>query len=333
MQISLLIPHLDICGGVRRYVEIANRLVERGHEVNLYHTKGTPCSWTVCRATIAPTEEILNHHHEVFIHSYYSNEELRIAKTIKARLKIYYVLNLYDHKLMQGFNPLLYLRKNFKTLYTKKNILSGEVIFTNSSWQHKWIQRNLGVENTLLLGGVNFNLFYPIPKVKADNGIKILYTGTRRDWKNTKIIEEALSILRVKYPTIHTDTYYRKNLHQDQMAAFYAQGDIFVDAQLYGGWNNPVAEAMACKVPVVCSDIGSVQDFAFHNKTALLFKSEDLQNLIMNIERLILDVKLRHELAYNAYRSISKFTWQKSIDIMEKLLYSALQQSNDYSHH
>lgn len=70
------------------------------------------------------------------------------------------------------------------------------------------------------------------------------------------------------------DTYCGKGISQEKMAEKYSSADIFVEASWQAGWNNPVAEAMACKVPVVCTDIGGVKDFAFHEKTALLVPPE-----------------------------------------------------------
>lgn len=45
MKISFIEPHLKIYGGIRRIIEFANRLAERGHDVTIFHSDGTPCNW------------------------------------------------------------------------------------------------------------------------------------------------------------------------------------------------------------------------------------------------------------------------------------------------
>ena len=178
----------------------------------------------------------------------------------------------------------------------------------------------IGVKNTLVRGAVNFEIFHPVEVQKDSKKIVIGFPGARKGKKGTAIILAALEIIKKKYPQIQNQTYYDKNIPQEQMAKWYSQADIFVDAQLYGGWNNPVAEAMACKTAVVCSNIGAVEDFGFHNKTALLFKSGDVDNLVEQLELLINDSQLRNRLAEAAHAHIQQFTWDKTAKTLESVL-------------
>ena len=59
------------------------------------------------------------------------------------------------------------------------------------------------------------------------------------------------------------------NLPQERMAWLYAQADVFVSAERRAGWSNTSAEAMACRVPVVCTPSGT-RDFAEDGRTALV---------------------------------------------------------------
>ena len=108
------------------------------------------------------------------------------------------------------------------------------------------------------------------------------------------------------------ETYHWKGLPQSEMARMYASADIFVDGQWHAGWNNPVAEAMACKVPVVCTDIGGVADFAFHEKTSLLVPARNPKAMANAIIRLVRDESLRNSLSERGYRHIVQFDWDES---------------------
>jgi len=81
---------------------------------------------------------------------------------------------------------------------------------------------------------------------------------------------------------------------------------------------------MACAVPVVCTDIGGVKDFAFHEKTALLVPPKNPEAMASAILRLIRDEKLREKLRENAYQYIRQFDWNKSVERLEEILSSEL---------
>ena len=65
---------------------------------------------------------------------------------------------------------------------------------------------------------------------------------------------EALDLVKNDGVDAAVETYYGKGIAQSKMARIYNSADVFVDASRNsGGWNNPVVEAMACRVPVVCT--------------------------------------------------------------------------------
>jgi len=41
MKISFIQPHLELYGGIRRIIELANRLTERGHDVTIFYFNGS----------------------------------------------------------------------------------------------------------------------------------------------------------------------------------------------------------------------------------------------------------------------------------------------------
>ena len=42
LDIGVLLPGVGVFGGVRRFIEIGNELVRRGHRYTLYHPTGEP---------------------------------------------------------------------------------------------------------------------------------------------------------------------------------------------------------------------------------------------------------------------------------------------------
>ena len=171
----------------------------------------------------------------------------------------------------------------------------------------------LGLDAQLLIGGINRDMFHPVEVARDDGAIRILCSGDPRERKGTDTVEAAFEVVRDRYPQAVLDTYHGQGIPQEKMAYKYAAADIFADAQWYAGWNNPVAEAMACGVPVVCTDIGAVRDFALHEETALLVPVSDTVALAAAMIRMIEDTALRTRLRETGRSSFCFFNVSTSL--------------------
>lgn len=78
--------------------------------------------------------------------------------------------------------------------------------------------------------------------------------------------------------------------------------------QLEGG---PLSllEAWVSGVPVVSTRVGMMPDIARDNETALLADVEDVNTLAHHVERLQGDPTLREQLASQALKEITNFSW------------------------
>jgi len=324
MKISFVEPHLKIYGGIRRIIEIANRLAARDHDVTIFHSDGSPCKWMRCNVKIKSYAEVLKEEHDVIIYNDPNPIDYNLVKKAKAKLKIFYILELYNKQLLKEVNLKIYLPRNRRMLILKKSLYSPYLKLSNATWGKKWLKENMNIDTSLLLGGVNTKMFHPVKVERYPNEIRILCSGDRRERKGTKTILEAIEIAKKEEPRIVLDTYHNKEIPQEKMAEKYSSADIFVEGSWQAGWNNPVVEAMACKIPVVCTDIGGVKDFAFHEKTALLVPIKDPKAMATAILRLIKDENLRNKLRENAFNHIRQFDWDKSTKILEGILSSEL---------
>lgn len=327
MKISFIEPHLKIFGGIRRIVEISNRLTERGHDVTIFHSDGSKCEWMKCIAKTKPSSQVLRQSHDVLIYNDPVALDYGLVKKADAKVKVYFVLGLYKKEMLGRFSPKLLLPWNWRNYYIKKSLNQPYLFLCNASWEQQWLKKNLGIDSELMIGGINTEMFHPIQTNWQSEKFQILYSGDSRQSKSGNTIKQAIGIVKTHRNDISIDTYHGKGISQNQMANKYSQADLFVEASLHGGWNNPVAEAMACKVPVVCTDIGSVADFAINEETALLVPIKDPQAMAKAILRMIEDAELRHRLRENAYQKITQFKWDDCIDRLEKVLSSATEKA------
>ena len=329
MRIGFVEPHLNMYGGIRRIIELANNLTLRGHEVTVYHPEGRPCEWLECRAEVAETRDAMMRSHDALIYNDPDPASHRVVRRADARLKAFYLLALYQKEVLTGFHPLLWIMRNSRMAVTGRALRSTELILVNSTWMHLWVRDVLGIESRLVIGGLNREHFHPLDSdgggdTSSQNGFRVLCSGDPRPHKGTSTIMEAARLAQRVEPRITLAQYHGEGVPQPEMARRYGSADLFIDAQQYAGWNNPVAEAMACGVPVVCTDIGGVQDFAFDGETALLVPPGDPERLSEAILRMTRDPQLRQRLRQNALDHIQRFTWKRSAQRMEAVLEEGL---------
>jgi glycosyltransferase involved in cell wall biosynthesis len=320
MKIAFIEPHLGVYGGIRRVLEFSNRFVDRGEDVTVFHPEGTPCGWMECRARVLPSAELSRRPFDVVIFN--DPPDYRLARRARARLKVFYILELYDKDRLREWSPKMLWPRKGRMLSLKRALQMPFLMVANATWIQRWLGDNLALESELVLGGVNRELFHPVRGARNRSGnFVVLCSGDTREHKGTQTIRDAITIVQRTHPNVALETYHGQGIAQSAMASRYASADLFVDAQWHAGWNNPVIEAMACGTPVVCSDIGGVADFAFHERTALLVPPRDVDTLARAVVRMIESPELRATLAANALREVDRFDWDAAVERFLSLLY------------
>jgi glycosyltransferase involved in cell wall biosynthesis len=94
------------------------------------------------------------------------------------------------------------------------------------------------------------------------------------------------------------------------LPALYRGAALFVFPSLYEGFGLPVLEAMACGVPVVCSDASSLPEVA--GEAALLVDPHDEEGLAERMERALADERLREEMIVRGLEQAARFTWERA---------------------
>ncbi len=95
-----------------------------------------------------------------------------------------------------------------------------------------------------------------------------------------------------------------------ELPLMYAAAAVFVFPSLYEGFGLPVAEAMACKTPVACSQTSSLPEIA--GDAALLFPPTDSAAIATAIVTLLKDADLRAEMRERGARQARKFSWENA---------------------
>jgi glycosyltransferase involved in cell wall biosynthesis len=90
----------------------------------------------------------------------------------------------------------------------------------------------------------------------------------------------------------------------------YRAADVFAFPSLYEGFGLPVLEAMACGVPVACSNTSSMPEVA--GDAALLFDPADVASIETALRTLILDEAAARRCAERGLARSREFTWAET---------------------
>lgn len=96
----------------------------------------------------------------------------------------------------------------------------------------------------------------------------------------------------------------------EDLPALYREAELFAFPSLYEGFGLPVLEAMACGVPVICSNTSSLPEVA--GNAALLFDPLDVEELSAAMARGLEDEALRQRMTERGLAQAARFTWQRS---------------------
>jgi len=94
------------------------------------------------------------------------------------------------------------------------------------------------------------------------------------------------------------------------LPALYRNAALFAFPSLYEGFGLPVLEAMACGLPVVCSNGSSLPEVA--GDAALLVDPHDTGALAQAMARALEDADLRREMIERGFAQAGRFTWEQS---------------------
>lgn len=97
-----------------------------------------------------------------------------------------------------------------------------------------------------------------------------------------------------------------------ELPDWYRAAELFIYPSLFEGFGLPVVEAMACGVPVICSDTGSLVEVA--GNSALTFPAQNEAALVERLHQIMTDAPLRQELRRLGLARAQQFSWQRTAE-------------------
>lgn len=236
----------------------------------------------------------------------------------------------------------------------KQSMKRADIIVTDSEFSRSEILKYFPKHEKKLRVvpcGVDLNKFKPcdcperIPEVKkslAIDGEYFLYLGTIEPRKNLERLISAYHIFtqRIKnapklvlaggkgwlYDSIFqkvtdlslTDkVIFTKYVPSEDMNPLMCGALAFVFPSIYEGFGMPPLEAMACGVPVLCSDAASLPEVT--GDCGIICDAYSEESIAESLYRLYTDSELRADLSRRGLERAKKFTWDNSADILYKV--------------
>jgi glycosyltransferase involved in cell wall biosynthesis len=102
------------------------------------------------------------------------------------------------------------------------------------------------------------------------------------------------------------------------LPALYSGALAFVYVSLYEGFGLPPLEAMACRTPVVTSNVASIPEVV--GDAAVLVDPDDVESIVWGIRKIVEDKTLRKKLRHNGLERAKKFTWDRTAELTWRVL-------------
>ncbi len=166
---------------------------------------------------------------------------------------------------------------------------------------------------------------------------RLLYVGRADPYKNLPILIEAFARARAhlpfpcrllvagspdpRYPeamqraaqlNIADAVQWTGYVSDNDLVSLYQKADALVHPSRYEGFGLQVVEAMACGLPVICSNAGALPEVA--GDAALLVAPDDIDGFAREIESVLTDPSLADTLSRKGPPQSAHFTWRTTAE-------------------
>jgi glycosyltransferase involved in cell wall biosynthesis len=239
----------------------------------------------------------------------------------------------------------------------KRSAQQGDLIITVSQFAKSQLITELNIDSDkikVVYNGVN-QQYRPSPSphqakqmLGLDGKKSLLHVGSLIPRKNLLSLLQTFAQLHTTYPQTYLVLMGRGSqeaelrakineldieqsvklvgfVSEEKKIAYYQAADLFVSTSLMEGFGLAIAEAMACGIPVVATQVGSIPEVVSDGKTGLLVPVNNNQALYQAIARLIENSQLAQQMGQAGQNRVEAlFRWdvagQHMLDLYRGLL-------------
>jgi len=309
MLIGGICSSTEIWGGVRRYFEIGNCLVDDGHDYHFICMHKTRRPWVDFKGKIVSIRDINKYNYDILFTGTW--ESFPVFLQAKANKKVVIVVsNFYTDKYVELF---------------KSGAQDYLWIGVSHNWQSQFM--GSGITGYTCPGGVNTNFFSPNYNLRKENPIRISFYGQKYDKSDRArealdYVELERQLLKVyaevgdeieivafdsKALDYEHPIRVKVNNNQNDLRELLQSSHLVVSGKRKGCWDNVVAESFACGVPAVSYYDGTVDFLEDGINGKVVVEADDVSKnigwFLDNKDRLL-------ACGINARKKIEEFSWE-----------------------
>ena len=355
MRITVVIPFVNLTGGIRLLLDYANCLHDEGHVVTVvyplwpyrYHLKRKDqllefrkqvrtvprIDWFNLRCRLLRVPFIVNAflpRGDLVLATSWPTAH-SVAGLDSSRGKKVYVV--FHHE--SGTGPEERICRTYGLPFHR-------ISFSRSV--RDGIQERFGCEiHDLVPASVDTARFFPDGE-RTNNSVLMLYHNDPRKGANDGI--EALTLLRGRLPHVGVrmcgtvrpsglPSWIRFDFHPSDadLRRLYSTSTVFLYPSRYEGFGLPPLESMACACPVVTADVGAVSEFAADRRNALVVQPCDVRGMANGLEELLVNPQLRMELSQRGLETVEQYALTRNASRFTEALMRAFRGESRHNWH
>jgi glycosyltransferase involved in cell wall biosynthesis len=350
MKITFVVSYLEVTGGHRAVLEIATRLVGRGHDVTLLY----------------PARSILSRRNAVL---------RRLGRAVPERLFIHNTAKLdwyeFPGRIVRAVDLLpsaappadavvatawqtaervarfptragrrFYFLQHYETWSGPAARVDATwradfVRIASSDWLRRLAAERFGLQDVHVIPyGVDLDCFRPEPSGDARPGgplrVGFMYhveawTGVADAVAVLDAVSRERAVEAVAFGVfapgrdLPDDIEYHRAPSRDELRRIYNSLDVFLCASWTETGPMTVPEAMACGTCVVTTDVGNVELWSHGGAGAVIVPPRDHDALVDALAAVLDDPEARRRTAERGREGVQEFTWDRATEAFEEI--------------
>lgn len=270
-----------------------------------------PYDRTSFATEIACARHMLTHVHSVY-HILYGENTYRHLGWMNGRRGNHLIATF--HLPERQFNEVIHTQSHLKRLAAAICVGSTQVDF---------LRHKLGSDRVYLIPhGIDVEFFTPPPTFNLRSNNLVLFVGNYlRDFATLRGVIELLAYARPNLQFVavtsqtncerigrHPNLIIKSGISEQDLLSLYRSATLMIMPLLDATGNNALLEAMACGVPIVLTDIGSVRDY-LDESCALLAEPHNARDMVEKSIAILDDPHYRVVLSERVRERALRFAW------------------------
>ena len=338
MKILLISPTEKGIGGIAQHVQgLSKFLTNQNHKVNIISSENTftiPIKGlknpSFMLSSFLKTRSIKGND---IVHAH--NIPSALAMKNASGKKVLSLHGIYSKQIVQ-LHGKIYSKAS--KIYEDNALRSADAVTVVSKEAYDYYSKK-GFNVVQIPNAVDPTLFPKKAIRKFEN--QIIYAGRLSKEKGIDVLLQTAKILSPKYNLIilgdgpeknnvrdvanlKTNVHYLGYQSKQNTISLIRGSDLLVQPSLMEGISSTLLEAMACGTCIVASNVGGNSEIIENDKTGMLIKPNNHEELLDKISDLLKNSEKRSEMVAGGLKAIEKYNWKRIgrlyLDVYESLI-------------